>query len=217
MTHNGGYDWGTPQQPTPPSPWHAAQEQPTAKRSTPTWLIVVGVIVVLAVAGGVAAWFFLTNPGSSSSSSTIPNTVVVDQDGNVITESDPDPEPASPTTDSPAPLTSPEDPAPAEQPVARPAVADLPPAAMPLNAAAFNNEPAGNLNNVYKSGPTSDQFALDVRDAYVRAYLGGDPQDYNHVVQVYSNATGLTYSMSCVDKGSYVHCTGGNDANVYIA
>lgn len=97
----------------------------------------------------------------------------------------------------------------------RPEDPDLPSAAAPVNPAARNGEPAGNFNNVYLSGPTSEEFALIVRDEFVDQYL--DTKRTTAVVQAYSPTTEQSYSMDCQDKGSYVHCTGGNNANVYIA
>ena len=35
-------------------------------------------------------------------------------------------------------------------------------------------------------------------------------------VTVSSPTTGLTYTMTCTPGGEEVHCTGGNDARVYI-
>lgn len=103
---------------------------------------------------------------------------------------------------------------------ARPDRAELPAGAEPVNAAARNNEPTGDFNSVYKSPPTgatytSDEFAQAVRDAFVEAYL--DNRDTEQVLDVVSPANQQSYRMSCTDEGSYVHCSGGNDANVYIA
>ena len=99
----------------------------------------------------------------------------------------------------------------------RPKNPNLPGYATPVNSSARGSNPGGDLNSVWKSGPTSDSFALAVRDAYVDAYLNGDEDDFNHVVEAYSDVTGTSYTMTCRDNGQYVHCTGGNDANVYIA
>lgn len=60
---------------------------------------------------------------------------------------------------------------------------------------------AGNAN-------TSCQFALNTAEAYHAYGTGSDPFD------VYSPATGLTYSMVCTVAGSV--CQGGNDALVYL-
>lgn len=97
----------------------------------------------------------------------------------------------------------------------RPATPELPNAATPVNQAALNSEPAGNFNNVYLSGPTTAPFALAVRDAFVDHFL--ETKETSGVIQAYSPMTRITYTMNCEDKKSYVHCTGGNNANVYIA
>jgi hypothetical protein len=103
---------------------------------------------------------------------------------------------------------------------ARPKEADLPAGSEPVNAAARNDEPAGNFNNIYKSPQvgdsyTSDDFAEAVRDAFVDAYL--EDKEIDHVLDVYSDAARRSIEMTCRDAGSYVHCSGGNNANVYIA
>lgn len=70
---------------------------------------------------------------------------------------------------------------------------------------------ATNLGSgVYKSGPTTNEFAYNVAYAY-RSYGSG-----NHKVRAYSPEKDRYYSMNCVDYGGYAHCTGGDDANVYI-
>lgn len=98
---------------------------------------------------------------------------------------------------------------------ARPTTADLPGGVLAVNSAAMSGEPTGNFNSVWKSGPTSDGFALSVRDAFVDAYLSNHRT--SQTVTAYSSTTYQSYSMTCTDAGSYVHCAGGNNANVYIA
>ncbi|WP_448854635.1 hypothetical protein [Corynebacterium frankenforstense] len=97
----------------------------------------------------------------------------------------------------------------------RPTDAKVPSDAWAVNEAAKNNEPSGDFNNVYASGPTSEPFALTVRDAFVDAYLDNGRTD--QTIDVHSSVTGRSYTMNCKDNGSYVHCTGGNNANVYIS
>lgn len=98
---------------------------------------------------------------------------------------------------------------------ARPTRPSLPSGVTAVNAAALSGAPTGDFNSIWKSGPTTDDFALAVRDAYVQAYLAD--RDTDQTVNAYSPTTQLTYTMTCTDTGSYVHCTGGNNANVYIA
>lgn len=97
----------------------------------------------------------------------------------------------------------------------RPTDASVPSDAWAVNEAAKNNEPSGDFNNVYAAGPTSEPFALAVRDAFVDAYLDNGRTD--QTIDVRSSVTGRSYTMNCKDNGSYVHCTGGNNANVYIS
>lgn len=97
----------------------------------------------------------------------------------------------------------------------RPTTPNLPSGVTAVNAAAINNEPTGNFNSVWLSGPTTPGFAENVRNAYVNAYLSNRKTD--QTVTASSPSTRRTYTMTCVDKTSYIHCTGGNNANVYIA
>lgn len=59
-------------------------------------------------------------------------------------------------------------------------------------------------------GPTSCQFALQVRDQY---YYSGSP---SFLPDVYSPITGETYDMRCTPNSYPVRCTGGNNAEVLI-
>lgn len=71
----------------------------------------------------------------------------------------------------------------------------------------------GSGYKVYKSGPTSDEFASAVAAAM------GDKIDSseNTSVQVYSSVVGQDYDMKCTAYGTgNFHCTGGNNANVYL-
>ncbi|WP_296106349.1 hypothetical protein [uncultured Corynebacterium sp.] len=98
----------------------------------------------------------------------------------------------------------------------RPQHPDLPSGVSPANESAENNEPAGNLNNVYVlGGVTTEAFARNVRDAFVRNYLS--TRELNTTLTgVYSPETGRTYDMDCVDNGQYVRCDGGSNAIVII-
>ena len=65
-------------------------------------------------------------------------------------------------------------------------------------------------SGVRAAGPTSCQFALAVRDAYV--YSGSS----SYLSGVYSPVTGQTYDMYCNSSDYPIRCTGGNDAMVLI-
>ncbi len=98
----------------------------------------------------------------------------------------------------------------------RPTQPDLPAGATAVNDAARGKAPAGDLNNVYTgTGTTSAEFALIVRNAFVRYYL--DTGNLTGQIEATSPVTGLSYELSCSDDGSYVTCTGGNNAVIYIA
>lgn len=102
------------------------------------------------------------------------------------------------------------------QPEPRGEFPQLPEGAVPANESAKNNEPAGNFNNVWRDQTqTSESFAVNVREEYVRHYL--DTNEFNAVITVFSPVTGRNYQMDCKDNGQFVTCTGGDNAVVYIA
>ncbi len=97
----------------------------------------------------------------------------------------------------------------------RPTEENFPIPVTPVNSAAINDEPAGKFTKYFKSGPTSDPFATAVGDQFRINYNAtGKTSDE---LQVFSPVTNQSYTMQCVDRHSYVHCTGGNNANVYIS
>lgn len=73
---------------------------------------------------------------------------------------------------------------------------------------------AGSYKNTYKSGPTSDSFARAVRSTFVQNYTRTGAT--NATLEVHSSVTGRNYTMHCSDESSYVHCSGGDNANVYL-
>lgn len=160
-------------------------------------VVIVVVLVVLLVAGlGVLAatrWDSLFGGGSATAPVT--TTVVVPADNG---SSDAPQQTSSQSADR-----------------GRPTSASLPAGVTPVNDAARNGAPTGNFNSVWLSGPTTEGFAVVVRDAYVTAYMADRKTDQS-VVAV-SPTTRQSYTMTCRDTGSYIHCTGGNNANVYIA
>lgn len=97
----------------------------------------------------------------------------------------------------------------------RPTRENFPVSVVPVNAAAISNAPAGNFQKIFKSGPTSDSFALQVGADFLSNYYSTGSTSTS--MSVYSTVTGYSYYMTCIDRGSYVHCTGGNNANVYIS
>lgn len=64
------------------------------------------------------------------------------------------------------------------------------------------------------SGPTSPEFAQNVTDAFMEQYKKSKKADVT--ISVFSPITGRSYEMTCKDRTDHVHCSGGNDANVYI-
>lgn len=87
---------------------------------------------------------------------------------------------------------------------------NLPAGLVPVSTGRDN----GHYANVYKSGPTSDSFAISVANDFNAAR--GSKERGITTVDTYSPVTGITYTMTCNDNGEYVHCTGGNNANVFI-
>ncbi|WP_052844785.1 hypothetical protein [Corynebacterium mustelae] len=97
----------------------------------------------------------------------------------------------------------------------RPTEENFPIAVTPVNSAAINDEPAGKFTKYFKSGATSDPFATAVGDQFrINHNATGKTSDE---LQVFSPVTNQTYTMQCIDQHSYVHCTGGNNAHVYIS
>ncbi len=120
----------------------------------------------------------------------------------------PHPEPSTEPTPEPA--------EPTDVPAGRPTAPTLPAGHSPVNDAATQNLPGGDLNNVYTgTSTTSPGFALNVRDAFVRYYL--DTGELNGQVRATSPATGMTYDVDCVDNGEFVTCTAGDNAVIYIS
>ena len=62
---------------------------------------------------------------------------------------------------------------------------------------------------------TSDAFARQVHSAFLDFYESTG--ETSGAVSAYSPVTQLNYSMDCRDNGSYITCTGGNNAVVYIS
>lgn len=65
------------------------------------------------------------------------------------------------------------------------------------------------------SSVTSEAFARQVYSAYLDFYE--DTGETSGVITAYSPVTQLNYDMDCKDNGSFVTCTGGNNAVVYIS
>lgn len=68
-------------------------------------------------------------------------------------------------------------------------------------------------SGIYTDGPTTSEFAEVVAEDYWNA-----ANDLEGTVSLYSYSpkTGKWYDMTCRGNGSWTHCAGGNNANVYI-
>lgn len=98
----------------------------------------------------------------------------------------------------------------------RPEFPELPEGAEPVNDAAKNNEPAGNFNNVWRGTVgTSADFALAVRETYVRHYL--ETGEFDASITVYSPAVQRNFPLTCTDNDAFVTCALGTSVVVYIA
>lgn len=199
--------WGQQDQQGQYQPQGYPQGQPGQQRQqgdgggNGTKIALIIVVILLVIALGVllaTQWnnLFGSDDSDNGASSPATTTVVVPPDAG-----------GSGDTEDSTPSTT------ASQ--ARPATADLPGGVTPVNAAASNGEPTGNFNSIWLSGPTTPGFAENVRNAYVEAYRVDRNTDQTVIAS--SPTTGQAYTMSCSDQGSYIHCTGGNDAHVYIA
>lgn len=154
-------------------------------------------LVLLLIIIGAAVYLVLSLGGDSADSATAP----------------PAPSTAELTSEQAAEETPVESPAP---PASRPSQPELPAGSTPANDAARDNIPAGDLNNVYTgTASTSAEFALEVRDEFVRNYL--DTGELTGRIQATSPITGQTYEMSCSDSNGFITCSGGNNAVIYIA
>lgn len=199
-------------------------EQPEEKSNGRNILIIVLLVLALLAAVAFAAFWFTGKPdeGKSSDQTTVSSSGATDARGAEDEDADADRDDEDTNREDDDEDANREDDDADDEDAnddndSRPKNPRLPGYATPVNDSARGSNPGGDLNSVWKSGPTSDSFALAVRDAYVDAYLDGDEDEFNHVVEAYSDVTGTSYTMSCRDNGEYVHCTGGNDANVYIA
>lgn len=95
-----------------------------------------------------------------------------------------------------------------------PRPASVPGEATPVNSAARGNNASGEYQRIWASGATSDDFAQVVHRQWLAEYR--ESGQANSTIQAYSPTTGKNYTMTCRDAGEYVHCTGGDNANVYI-
>lgn len=208
----GQPEWGIPPQ------QQYQQPEPPRKSGAGAVLMVLIPLLIIAIVAAVLVWRWddIFGSGTSDDAAPIPE---ISQNQVPETEAvpDEDEEDGADDTDDTDGEDGEDD---GGDSGARPDSPDLPGNVEPVNAAARNNEPTGDFNSVYKSPPsgdnyTSDDFAEAVRDAFVEAYL--DNGDTDQSLNVASPVTGESYQMNCTDEGSYVHCSGGNNANVYIA
>lgn len=186
------------------------QQQPFPPQGPPKqtqgWVIpvvIIGVLIVLAILGtiiaGLAGWITFGG-GEEEGPEVVTEVVVVPGEG----EAEANRPAPSPQGDDNIPNPS------------NPVAPGLPGSAYPANDSAWAGNPGGNFNNVYTgSSVTSEEFARQVRSAFVDFYY--DTGLTSGIITAYSPVTGLYYSMDCVDNGSYVTCTGGNNAVVYIS
>lgn len=195
----------TPQQQFPPQPQvgYAQQAQPPQpqyapvyqepKRSSAPWIVLVILLLLAIIAGAVLLYMRAQNTNGTAATQEDPVTVV--------------------TTVPPAESSTTTEQKTSEK--QRPAIPNLPSGVQAVSSGAKAGRQSGNFDNVWKSGPTSDAFAMAVAKDFSDQYRTS--RNTSPTLNVYSPVTGETYQMNCSDNGQYVHCTGGNDANVYIA
>lgn len=201
---------GQPQQPAE-SYWAQAPADPTSSPPAPSrprrgWavaLLALLLVLVLLAGLGFAGWklgWFDRFSGDKGTGQTVTATATIEEgpsDGRSASQASSEPSRPSKVAQ-------------------RPNHVNLPSTAEPANPAARANEPTGNFNSVWRgSSVTSEAFAQAVREAYARHYV--DTKQTSGTVDAFSPVTGVTYTMDCRDNGSFVTCTGGNDAVVIIA
>lgn len=175
------------------------------RRNTRATGITMGILVVLLLVIVGAAAYVVSGLGSDDPA---PQTVVVTETPIVEVTPEQAPEPSTEPTPEPS--------EPTDVPAGRPTAPTLPAGHSPVNDAATQNLPGGDLNNVYTgTSTTSPGFALNVRDAFVRYYL--DTGELSGQVRATSPATGMTYDVDCTDNGEFVTCTAGENAVIYIS
>ncbi|MDO4914737.1 hypothetical protein [Corynebacterium sp.] len=97
----------------------------------------------------------------------------------------------------------------------RPTTAPLPDDAIPANAAAIQDDEAGQFNLAYTgSDSTPAAFAVATRRVFAQQYV--KTLNTNMTVDVKSPVSGRNIAMNCRDNGGFVTCEGPDDERVYI-
>ena len=97
----------------------------------------------------------------------------------------------------------------------RPTTAPLPDDAIPANAAAIQDDEAGQFNLAYTgSDSTPAAFAVAARRVFAQQYV--KTLTTNMTVDVKSPVSGRNIVMNCRDNGGFVTCEGPDDERVYI-
>lgn len=204
----GSYSWESPNswqdssQYGGPPPQHPMYNQASAAQSGSrnTGLIVglvVAIVLLLLAVAGIAAWNFGLFGGRSASG---PETTV-----QLVTET---------SSESSSESSSEQDSETSESSSARQE------ATTTFSRSQRSPEPNRPRGSDYTSqyaatAETSDAFARSVGDAF-REHVDRTGRT-SGTISAYSPVTGLTYTMSCADYGSYVSCAGGNNALVHIS
>lgn len=210
-------DFGTTDQ----SAYHDAPVATQATTQTQTkrkrgWLLPIVILlalVALVVGGGViATQTGLINLGSDEEDPVIVTEVVA-----VPAEEDSAPEDDAEAEESVAAKSVEEDEEEGEEEEeSRPTRVSLPGGASAANSSARSGGPHGSFDNAYTgSNVTSEAFAERVRMAYVDFH--NESGRTSGTISAYSPVTQLSYTLDCDDNGSFVTCTGGNNAVVYIS
>lgn len=175
----------------------------------------VGVVACALFGGTFAAWQsgVLGTPGASNSHHTASNTADDQngdetgggdgnkQDGSTHQQSD-----GEPKGDQEVRLSTIKN---------RPTTASLPDDAIPANAAAIQDDEAGQFNLAYTgSDSTPAAFAVATRRVFAQQYV--KTLNTNMTVDVKSPVSGRNIAMNCRDNGGFVTCEGPDDERVYI-
>lgn len=177
--------------------WQSTPQQqgpPPRSSSNAVLWVLIGILVVFllaAVIGGVW-WFSSSRPQSQGEGATVTVTATATASAEA-----PAPSPPVVTVTAEAPAPAPDPP---------------PSAGVPGTLISAG----GYLENVWVgSSNTSESFAMNVWNSYLenRAVTGMR----SATVYAWSPATRQSYAMNCRETGTYVTCTGGNNAVVYIS
>lgn len=186
-----------------PGPRNRPGDEPLRKRNTSTTVLSVLVILLSLLLLAAAAYFFFGDRSNNDAQQANQSSSAAGPEGSTTSNATE----SSTTTDESETSTEPSESKRAEN-------FQVPSS---WNKCSGSGAP-GDLNLTYAENYggniTSCPFASNVRDAFVEHYRKTDKLD--GTVEASSPTTGISYTMTCKDNGTFVTCTGGNNARVHI-